>query len=48
MRTGYDLREVINDLPPRLQLKLLDSMYRKIIIKVRHVNNGHALFHCSR
>ena len=26
--------QVIHDLPPSLQLKLLDSMYRKIIIKV--------------
>lgn len=34
MRTGYDVSEVLGDLPPRLQISLLNCMYREIIIRV--------------
>ena len=33
-RTGYDATEVIENLPPLLRNKLLDQMYRKLLLRV--------------
>ena len=34
MKTGYDIREVLDTLPTGIKMKLLDHMYRRTILKI--------------